>query len=211
MIKDFYPWSSSTLCLLISIFLLLSCKSSLSVAEKLDLSSTPVQVVDSMNIIQTQEGKLQMRIFAPKLEKYDADSLSYDLFPNGLNIFSYNEKGELESTISSLSAIHESKSKEGKEIWKAYGDVRIKNIIKQETMLTDTLYWDRSKAEIYTDCYIKMFSKDGLVQGYGMRSDEKVRNAEILKPFNSYTVLVKDSTEVSIDTANFIGPLLKKI
>ena len=76
-------------------------------------------------------------------------------------------------------------------------------------METDTLYWDQAAKEIYTDCYIKMYSPSGLMQGYGMRSDEMARNSVILRLFDGYGVVVQDSTEVRIDTANFIGPLLK--
>ena len=43
-----------------------------------------------------------------------------------------------------------------------------------------------------------------------MRSDEMARNSIIHRPFDSYGVVVQDSTEVVIDTANFIGPLMKK-
>ena len=77
-------------------------------------------------------------------------------------------------------------------------------------METDTIYWDRKKKEIYTDCYIKMFSPDGFMQGYGMRSDERARNSIILRPFDSYGIVVRDSADVVIDSVNFIGPLLKK-
>ena len=48
------------------------------------------------------------------------------------------------------------------------------------------------------------------MQGYGMRSDERASNSIILKPFNSYGVVVQDSTEVRTDTVNFIGPRIKK-
>lgn len=85
----------------------------------------------------------------------------------------------------------------------------VKNIVKQQTMETDTIYWDRTKKEIFTDCYVRMYSPDGLMQGYGMRSDERARNSIILKPFNNYMIVVQDSTAVSIDSVNFIGPLLK--
>jgi hypothetical protein len=77
-------------------------------------------------------------------------------------------------------------------------------------METDTLYWDREKQEIYTDCYIRLYSPDGFMQGYGMRSDEKARNSIIHRPFNSYSVVVQDTTRVLVDSANFIGPLLRK-
>ena len=55
-----------------------------------------------------------------------------------------------------------------------------------------------------------MYSPDGLIQGYGMRSDERARNAIVLNPFNNFGIVVKDSTEVIIDSVNFIGPLLEK-
>jgi len=57
---------------------------------------------------------------------------------------------------------------------------------------------------------VRMYSPDGFMQGYGMRSDERARNSIILKPFNNFARVVKDSTEVIIDSVNFIGPLLRK-
>ena len=54
------------------------------------------------------------------------------------------------------------------------------------------------------------YSPDGYMQGYGMESDQRARNSIILRPFDSYGVIVQDSTEVRIDSVNFIGPLIKK-
>jgi lipopolysaccharide export system protein LptC len=88
--------------------------------------------------------------------------------------------------------------------------VVVHNVLKQETMETDTLYWDQAKEEIYTDCYVKMYSPDGFMQGYGMRSDDHARNAILLEPFNSYGITVQDTTAVVIDSVNFIGPFPKK-
>lgn len=185
-----------------------SCKSKLSEAESLDLSKTPVQAVDSMYMIQSDAGRLQMRVATPKLERYDSDTLSREYFPAGLMVYSYDEEGNLETTIKSDYAMHTSHKKTREEVWKAYGNVVVKNIKKNEKMETDTLYWDRKKQEIYTDCYIRLYSPDVFMQGYGMHSDEKARNSIIHRPFNSYSVVVQDSTRVVIDTANFIGPLL---
>jgi len=184
-----------------------SCKSKLSEAEKLDLSSTPLQVVDSMNLIQTTNGVLEMRVVTGRMERYETDSTEIEKFPEGLNIYAYTNGGELESTIRSNEATHERNKKSAEEIWRAFGNVVVKNLLKQETMETDTIYWDRKNQEIYTDCYIRFFSPDGFTQGYGMRSDERARNSKILRPFNNYMIVVKDSTEVYIDSANFIGPL----
>ncbi|MBQ8021374.1 MAG: LPS export ABC transporter periplasmic protein LptC [Bacteroidales bacterium] len=191
-------------------FIVYSCKSKLSEAERLDLSVTPLQVVDSMYILQTTSGRLDMRVEAPVMERYDTDSMSYELFPQGLDVYGYTEQGELQSEIHSENAAHEKYKKSGNEIWKAFGNVIMRNVLKDETMETDTIYWDRTKGEIYTDCYVRMYSPSGFIQGYGMRTDEKVTRSTIMRPFNSYGVVVQDSTEVRIDSANFIGPLLRK-
>ncbi|MCR5003644.1 MAG: LPS export ABC transporter periplasmic protein LptC [Bacteroidales bacterium] len=187
-------------------FVVFSCKGKPE-GELLDLTAVPLQTIDDMFFVMSTNGGLQMRGEAEVMEVYQNDTCSYELFPKGLNVFGYAENGELESTIQSDGAKHH-KSKND-EYWLCYGNVVIKNIIKQETMETDTLYWDQSTHEIYTDCYIRMYSPSGFMQGYGMRSDEHARNADIMRPFNSYGVVVKDTTNVEIDTINIIGPILK--
>lgn len=187
-----------------------SCKGNLSEADKLDLSVTPVQTVDSMFFVQTENGRLKMRVETPRMEKYDQDTLSFDLFPSGLKVFGYAEDGTLETIIISDKARHDTRKKEDFEKWSAFGNVVVRNVLKDERMETDTIYWDRKNKEIFTDCYIRMYSPSGFMQGYGMRSDEMARNSEILRPFNSYGFVVQDSTKVVIDTLNFIGPMMKR-
>ena len=189
-------------------FVVFSCKGKLSEADHLDLSVTPIQTVEDMFFVQTENGRLKIRVEAPIMESYSNDSLSYELFPEGLNVFGYSADGLLETTIRSDNARHDKSKRGDKEIWKAVGNVVVKNVIKQEIMETDTLYWDQAAHEIFTDCYIRMHSPSGFMQGYGMRSDEMARNAVIKRPFNSWGRVEKDSTFVLIDTANFIGPLL---
>lgn len=192
-------------------FIVFSCKSKLSEAQRLDLQHTPIQVVDSMYILQTKDGRVEMRVEAPIMERYDTDTMSFELFPQGLDVYGYAEDGQLQSTIHSENASHEKRKKDNEEIWKAFGNVVVRNILKMETMETDTIYWDRAKGEIYTDCYVRMYSPDGFMQGYGMRADDHARNAILRKPFNSYGVTVQDSTLVVIDSVNFIGAFPKNL
>ena len=163
-----------------------------------------------MFVVQTKNGNLQMRVEAGLMERYENDTASYELFPEGMEVYAYSEDGALETMLLSDKARHYKQKNGLEEYWAAFGNVVVQNIIKQETLETDTLYWDQARKEIYTDCYVRMFSNDGFMQGYGMRSDERARNTTIFKPFNSYGVVVQDSTKVVIDSVNFIGPLLKK-
>ena len=191
-------------------FVVFSCKGKLGEAAALDLSETPVQVVENMFVVQTENSGLQMRAEAPLMEKYEKDTVSYELFPKGFFVYGYTEEGLLETKITSDNARH-LKYKDGRESWEAFGNVVVRNLIKQETMETDTLYWDQKNEKIFTDCYVKMYSPQGFMQGYGMESDQRARDSRIFNPFNSYGIVVQDSTEVVIDSVNFIGPLQKKI
>jgi len=191
-------------------FVVFSCKGKITIDDKKDFKSMPIQTVDSMFIVQTENGNLKMRVEADVMERYDNDTTAFELFPKGVAVYGYTEGGLMETMILADNAKHVKNKNSEREMWSAFGNVVVQNIIKRETMETDTIYWDRSKHEIYTDCYVRLYSSDGFMQGYGMRSDERARNSIIYKPFNSYGVVVQDSTAIIIDSVNFIGPFPKK-
>lgn len=191
-------------------FVVFSCKGKKEPPERLDFSKVPVQTINDMFAVQSNNGALAYRMEADRMLRFDEDSCSYETFPDGLKVYGYTEDGLLETFIMSDNAIHMQYKNRNDEYWEATGNVVIQNLIKQETMETDSLFWDQKTNEIYTECYVRMYSADGFMQGYGMRSDDKARHAVIKKPFNSYGVVVQDTTRVVIDSVNFIGPFLKK-
>jgi LPS export ABC transporter protein LptC len=205
-------WIASVAALAI---LVVSCKSKLARADVLDVSRTPVQTVNDMFAVQTKNGTVVMRVESSLMERYANDTSVYESFPKGIAFYGYADDGVLETVIVSDDARHiQNKRRPGKnqeEIWEAFGNVVIHNVLKQETMETDTIYWNQASKEIYTDCYVKMYSPQGFLQGYGMRSDDHARNAILLEPFNGYGYTVQDTTAVVVDSVNFIGPLLKKL
>ena len=185
------------------------CAKKTQVGEMVDMEKVPRQVGDSIFASQSTNGKLVMRLEAARMEKYENDSLTYDLFPDGFDVYSYDD-GNLETHIHSKVARHTT-WKSGKEKWEVMGDVEIVNFMNGEKMLTDTLYWDRYEHKIFTHCFVKMSSPRGYLQGYGMESDEMARNAIILRPFDSFTRIGSDSLiGYYVDSANFIGPQLSK-
>ena len=172
-----------------------------------DFEQTPVQVVRDMQILQSGKGETTLRMSAPLMERFDfvKDSAhqSYELYSGGFHVDAYAENGQLETTITSDMARHV--TTEGKESWSAFGDVVVINHIKGERMETDTIYWNKAEKQIYTDCYVRLTSDSGLMQGYGMTSDDRARNSVILRPFDWYAV-EHDSTYFYTDTLNAMGP-----
>lgn len=190
-------------------FVVYSCKGKLAEEDTMDITLMPVQTADSITSVQTQNGQIQMRMEAPLMERYENDSLSTQLFPEGFAVYGYIDGGLLETSITADNARH-LKYSDGRESWAAFGNVVVKNLIKREVMETDTLYWDQKEEKIWTDCYVKMYSPDGFMQGYGMESDQRARNSIIFRPFNSYGIVTQDSTAVYVDSVNFIGPVQRK-
>ena len=188
--------------------LLFSCKEPAPVT--INFEQVPVQVVHDMRILQTDKGSAEMRMHAPLMQRFNfvKDSLtqSYELYTDGFFVDVYTEDGQLETTVTANQARHV--TTKGRESWSAFGDVVIVNHIKGERMETDTIYWNKEEKKIYTDCYVKITSDSGLVQGFGMTSDDRARNSVILRPFDWFAV-ERDSTYHYVDTVNAMGPRRK--
>ena len=190
-------------------FVVYSCKGKLAETDLVREGEIPIQSVDDMFIVQTENSIIKLRAEAPLMERFENDSSSYELFPKGIAVYGYTEEGKLETQIIADNAKH-LKFKDGRETWSAFGNVVVTNLINQEIMETDTLYWDQKNEKIYTHCYVRLYSPDGFMQGYGMQSDQRARDTELFNPFNNYAIMTQDSTQVVIDSVNFIGPIQKK-
>ena len=188
----------------------ISCGNKLENIDSDKITDAPEQVVLNMDAAQTENGQVQMRMRAPRMERYEiSEKESFELFPTGFMVLAYNQEGLLETKIESDQAKHSIQDKN--EQWSAYGNVVIFNYINGQKITTDTLYWDREKKEIYTDCYVTLSSPDGFMQGYGLISDERATNAQLLRPFDAYGIISSDSTGNGYrDTINLIGPMMRR-
>ena len=184
---------------------LFSCKDDILTGDISDVESLPTQIIDSMVLKQYMRGEVSFMVSAPLLERYANAKPPYNLFPSGIVLRGYTQEGFMETMIVADYAKNIIDAEE--EIWEAYGDVVINNYIKGQKVETDTLYWNQKTHKIYTHRPVKITTPDSFMQGYGMESDEMVRDVDILKPYDSYAIVRRDSTEVSYrDTVNIIGP-----
>ena len=168
-----------------------SCKNRVTTVGSLEnLDSIPTQTIENMEGWQVEGGKVRGRLTAPYMEKYTRGDDPYDIFPNSFRVEAYTPEGTLETVITADKAVHRTGEE---QIWIATGKVLVHNLLKEETMETDTLYWDQQKKTIYTHWYVRLTSPDFFAQGYGMESDERATNAKILRPFDSYGYIQQDT------------------
>ena len=154
-----------------------SCKNRMKTVESFNnLDSIPTQTVQNMEGWQVEGGLVIGRLTAPYMEKYSRGNDPYEIFPISFRVEGYTRDGILETVITADKALHRSGEQ---QIWIATGNVVINNLLKEETMETDTLYWDQQQKKIYTHCYVRLTSPDFFAQGYGMgRKSHKRQNPE---------------------------------
>ena len=63
------------------------CSSKLKQADAIDLTQTPVQIVDDMFAVQTKDGVILQRMEAEEMLRFSSDTLDYELFPKGLYVY----------------------------------------------------------------------------------------------------------------------------
>ena len=133
----------------------------------IDFQHTPTQEIRDMEMVQSENGYVEMRMTAPLMQhfEYDADSLHrvYDFYPDSFYVRIYTRDGALETEIISEQARHETTA--GKNTWSAFGNVQMINHIRRQRMESDTIYWDQAQHKIYTDCYVRLISEQGEMQG----------------------------------------------
>ena len=74
--------------------------------DHLDLTRVPMQVVNDMFAVQTKNGVVVMRIEADKMLRYENDTTSMELFPEGFAVYSYTDEGLLETILLADQARH---------------------------------------------------------------------------------------------------------
>ena len=68
------------------------------------------------------------------------------------------------------------------DVYKATGNVIIKNIEKGDRLDTEELFWSRKKEEVYTDKFVKIEQGGDLLLGDGLTAKQDFSSYNIIKP-----------------------------
>ncbi len=188
-----FLYRSRWVALVWSATLLMSCddtKSTLTAID--DDKNVPTLEIDSLHINYTQSGLMRMTLQAPLMQRFMLVDEPYNLFPKGIYVRFYTATNELESEIIADYAYNKEKPE---EFWQAVGNVVVRNLLKEQTLYTDTLYWNRAQKTLHTDAPVKIVTPDGEINGSnGMTSDERFEDYEIRAIRHSH-VYVNDEAD----------------
>ncbi len=153
------------LSLIISILLIYSCSNNTEVVKEfIKTDNIPVERIDGAEILQTQNGILNVKITAETIERFD-NTQPQLVFSNGFEVVFYNDSGLLKSILQAKDA----EIDEINNIMIASNSVVLTSS-KGEKLETEELIWDEDKNKIFTDRKVVITTEKELIQGEGFQS-----------------------------------------
>jgi len=137
----------------------------------------PDESARNIEIIMSEDGQITLTLYAPIMNKYYGNN-PYTDFPEGITVSSYTN-GDKHSTLTADYAISEELSQR----YEAQGNVVIVDLVKEESILTEKIIWDKINKRIYSNVEITKIKADGTIdKGDGFESDEKFTKYSIKNP-----------------------------
>lgn len=133
------------------------------------------EYAEKVTIEYTDSGFLRARVFSPILNAVKRSTNPYLEMVKGLKVDFYDKEGNIQSYLTAEYGIS---YPDDKKIV-VRNNVEILNV-KGERLNTEELYWQQDKGKIYTDRFVRITTKDQIIMGTGLISDQAFSDWEIL-------------------------------
>ena len=141
----------------------------------------PDESARNIEILMSEGGQIIFTLYAPLMNKYYGENPYID-FPEGIIVSSYSN-GIKHSTLTANYAITE----ENTQHYEALGNVTIVDLIKEESILTEKIIWDKRNKRIFSDVEVTQIKANGAInKGDGFESDEKFTKYVIKNPHGEF-------------------------
>ena len=188
--KKFLPSYTKTLTLVLGISMLLcACENDVEAVRDLGRKKPSIEEGKNIDSYLSMNGKMQARLTAPVLRRYQGDSARKAEFPNTLHVDFYDDSMKIKSQ---LSANYGRYMENENKVFLRDKVVAFNTV--GDSLFCDELYWDKNTEKFYTDKKViisKNFRKDYFVGYNGMTSSQD------LKDFHLFTIRDGSYTTVS--------------
>lgn len=178
-----HPWT-----LLLLVMLLAGCENDIERINMItDESEIPVVKSTNIEVIYSDSAKVKVQILAPFYQSYSNAEEPYDEFPEGMDVFFYNDSGKIESEIRADYTIYYARE----QLWHATGNVVAQRLDNGDALYTEELFWDMEKEQIYSNSYTRVHNEDNILYGKnGFKSNQDLSNWQLIG--SSGTINVQD-------------------
>ena len=150
------------------VMVLFSCENSLDkVKEFIDTDTINGVLAYYVTITRSDSGFVQAKLMAPVMHNVEGDSAVLE-FHKGFTAYIYENDTTPTSKIRGNYGIRYDKE----ELIFIKDNVVVKNLETQETLYTETLYWNQKTKTIYTRNAVKITSPDKVIFGDSLNANE---------------------------------------
>jgi LPS export ABC transporter protein LptC len=190
MLTNFYQ-IKITVIFFISIIILISCENEMSSIHKISFdSSAPDETTKKLHVVYSDSGFARVEIIASSSETY-TDKRNITKMHDSLRVNFFSSEGKIISTLSALYG----EIDHTKGIIIVRDSVRLRNLIKNQTLETEELTWNQKDSLIYSISQVIIKTPRGIVIGSGIRTKQDFDSYEILNPSGS----IKLEKELNIE------------
>lgn len=166
--------------------LLLACSRQEEPKPSAVLTGVPDQVLENSVVTLTDKGVLSTYLLAKKVARYEAPDIT-KVWEIKADFFDH--EGKHFSVLVADSGLVREKTRR----LTAWGHVVV-TYDRGDRFESDSLFWDGEKEHVETDAFVKIFRKDGNMQGYGLETDSEFKRFKIKRQVKgTYTEMPADS------------------
>lgn len=148
-----------------------SCRESVD-PEELKVYDGPINSAVNIFIVQSDSAIVRSEITAAKSLEFQNGNQE---FPEGIEIKFYTKSGELETTL----VADRGYFIKNENLYRGEGDVQVENLIKDQGMKSEEIFWNRAQRRIYTDKFVTIRQGKTLFNGTGLESDDSFSNYKL--------------------------------
>lgn len=137
----------------------------------------PTMSTTDVSTFISDSGYTRYHIIADIWRMYEDAPEPFWKFPDGLFLEQYDEALNPAASVICDSATYFSK----KKLWRLDGNVVMVNI-DRDSFLTEQLYWDQTRQEVYSDSFIHIVRADRIIEGYGFTSNQNMTAYTVNRP-----------------------------
>lgn len=162
-------------------FILASCRPDAD-PDAILVYEGPINEAFNVSLAQSDSAKLRAKLKAPHQLKFANGN---EQFPEGIEIEMYAPDGRLETTMRADRGYFTKET----NLYRGEGNVQIRNLIKDQRLQTEEIFWNQTEKKIYTDKFVTIQERQTLFNGTGMEADDTFANYKLKQVRDSRTIL----------------------
>ncbi len=160
---------------LFMLFIVLACENDMETIRSFSPEEKmPLQTQYNSEIVYTDSGRVQIKIFSPEVNNYPNVEKPYLEMPDGLHVLFYDSEGNVESELSAGYATYYIEDR----LWEVRDSVVVVNKLG-EVLNTEQLFWDENRHLIYSEKFVKITRTNEIIMGEGLEANQNLTKWKI--------------------------------